>query len=115
MTDILEKYPENGQMVFVRQRPAIVREVVTKNDPQTNKVQHLLDLEYIDGWNFPREDFVIWEREINPIIFSKIELPNIRPDINPDKPQLYDAFLNAIRYPFVPQHVPPLRTIIRAV
>ncbi len=98
MTDLLEKYPENGQMVFVRQRPAIVREVVSKNDPQTNIVQHLIDLEYIDGWNFPREDFVIWEREINPIIFSKIELPNIRPDINPDKPELYDAFLNAIRW-----------------
>ncbi len=32
MTDILEKYPENGQMVFVRQRPAIVREVVTKKN-----------------------------------------------------------------------------------
>ncbi len=57
MSDILEKYPENGQMVFVRQRPAIVREVVTKNDPQTNKVQHLIDLEYIDGWNFPRDPF----------------------------------------------------------
>ena len=63
MVDYLEKYPENGQMVFVRQRPTIVREVVAKNDPQTNKVQHLVDIEYIDGWNFPKEDFVIWERE----------------------------------------------------
>jgi len=98
MNDPLEKYPESGQMVFVRQRPAIVREVVSKNDPQTNQVQHLVDIEYIDGWNFPKEDFIIWEREIKPIIFSKIELPNIRPDINPDNPERYDAFLNAIRW-----------------
>src|SRR5271157_4047459 len=98
MSNQSDEYPESGQMVLVRQRPALVREVFQKSDPETSIVNHLIDVEYIDGWNFPKEDHIIWEREINPKILSKSDLPDINPISQPDQPQRFDAFLNSMRW-----------------
>ncbi len=98
MTLSVPIYPESGQLVFVRQRPAFVRNVIDKPDPITQTKQHFIDIEYIDGWNYPREDRIIWEREVAPRIISKAEFPFIQPDKQPDDMQRYEAFVNAIRW-----------------
>jgi len=93
---------EQGQLVIVRRRPALIREVKTFIDYPTNISEHLVNVEYIDGWVFPSQDTVIWEREIGTRVLSKITLPEIgSPDIQPDDPDSFDAFLDALRNSWV--------------
>jgi len=96
-------YPEVGQLVRVRNRPAIVRNVFTTkaDDLVLEAVQeqkHLVEVEYIDGWNYPSEDKIIWEYEVNPKVLSEVELPDIRLDKGIDNPETYHVYLNAIRW-----------------
>jgi superfamily II DNA or RNA helicase len=90
---------EQGQLVFVRRRPALIREVKTFVDHPTNMKEHLVNVEYIDGWVFPSEDTLVWEREIGTRVLSKIALPEIvSPEGRPDDPERFDAFLDAMRW-----------------
>jgi len=91
--------PEIGQIVLVRNRPAIIRNQVTFSEGSSGIQLHTLDLEYIDGYNHPTEDRIIWEREINAKSFSSLQFPDLTKSINlPDHPLRYDSFLNALRW-----------------
>ena len=90
---------EPGQLVLVRRRPAIIRQSSRTAASDTTDVLNVVDIEYIDGWGYPTEDRVVWEREVGTKILSSLSLPRIEdPSKNPDLPERFDAFLNAIRW-----------------
>ena len=61
--------------------------------------EHLVDIDYIDGWNFPSTDTLIWEREFGTRILSKVSLPEVgSPNLQPDNPERFNAFVDAIRW-----------------
>jgi superfamily II DNA or RNA helicase len=91
--------PELGQLVMVRRRPALIRESMQFVDNFTKITQHILNVEYIDGWNFPLEDTIIWEKEVDARIMSHITLPDVgSPALPPDNPDRFQAFLDAITW-----------------
>jgi len=91
--------PEIGQCVVVRNRPAIVRnKCESLGDREGTKI-HLIDIEYLDGYNHPPEDRLIWEREISVQIFSIFDFPDISPgSLKPDKPSRFHAFIDALSW-----------------
>jgi len=93
------KVPEIGQCVVVRNRPAIVRnKCESLGDREGSKI-HLLDIEYLDGYNHPQEDRLIWEREISVRLFSIFDFPEISPtSLKPDKPSRFHAFIDALTW-----------------
>ena len=90
--------PQCGQLVIVRSRPAIVIEVRHRQDPNTSESMNYIQVEYIDGWNYPQDDSLVWEREAGARILSKVMLPNITGVFAPDSPSRFDAFVNALRW-----------------
>ncbi|MBU7017305.1 MAG: DEAD/DEAH box helicase family protein [Theionarchaea archaeon] len=94
-----DKVPELGQLAMVRRRPALIREVTKFTDSFTKNTQHILNVEYIDGWNFPSEDTLIWEKEIDARIISHLTLPDVgSPNSQPDPPEKFQAFLDAVKW-----------------
>ena len=94
-----QENPEQGQLVLIRRRPATVRNKFLLTDPQTSETLNLIDVEYVDGWNFPLEDRIVWEREVGARILSKVTLPDIASiPFLPDKPEKFQAFVNAIAW-----------------
>ena len=49
--------------MLVRGRPAAVRDVRAHTGNEA--AAHLVEIEYLDGWEFPAEDTVLWEAEID--------------------------------------------------
>ena len=98
--DNREVVPEPGQAVLVRGRPAAVRERLDHTDAATQETFHVVDVEYIDGWDFPGEDRLIWEREWGARILRDVGLPRGPGELEfrPDPPQRYRAFLDAVRW-----------------
>ncbi len=90
------EFPQQGQLVSIRKRPAIVRDARQKQDPNTSQALNILRVEYIDGWDFPAEDYILWQREVGARILSEVTLPNI--NSNPDSPDKFNAFLDAIKW-----------------
>ncbi|MEM4729074.1 MAG: DISARM system SNF2-like helicase DrmD [Thermoplasmata archaeon] len=91
--------PEIGQFVLVRKRPALVRNQSCYQDSPSGRELHELEIEYIDGLEYPPEDKIIWEREIGAKVFSSQDFPDIsHPLALPDRPTLYEAFLNAFKW-----------------
>ena len=91
----LRDIPLLGQMVIVRDRPAIVENI--DEYAAFNEHLHAVDVRYIDGWNYPESDTLIWEREWKP----KAPVGNLIPRIfetNPDKKQTFMNFINAYRW-----------------
>jgi len=88
--------PEPGQAVLVRGRPAAVRDVraQTGNEAAT----HLVEVEYLDGWEFPPEDTVLWEAEIDARVLQGGGLPRIQDGLIPDPPERFAAFCDALRW-----------------
>jgi len=80
----------------VRGRPATVRNV----DPFTGEgpAVNLVEVEYFDGIEFPGEDTVLWECEIGAEILTGGGLPRISDGIQPDHPDRFAAFCDAIRW-----------------
>lgn len=95
MSSTLET-PQPGQAVLVRGRPATVRDVspFTGDGPAVN----LVEVEYFDGLEFPGEDTVLWECEIGAQILTSGGLPRIADGIQPDHPDRFGAFCDAIRW-----------------
>ena len=90
--------PKTGQLVRVRNRPGIVRNVQKSGSENRERI-HFVTVEYIDGWRFPETDSIIWEREPETVIYSSLLLPDIDdPGLLPDDPGCFDAFLNANRW-----------------
>src|SRR5688572_27950275 len=88
--------PEQGQAVLVRGRPAAVRDVRahTGND----SAAHLVEIEYLDGWEFPAEDTVLWEAEVDARVLQGGGLPRVGDGIAPDSPDRFAAFCDALRW-----------------
>lgn len=96
----LPSIPEPGQAVLVRGRPAAVRERVEHADAVTREVYSVVDVEYLDGWDFPGEDRVIWEREWNAQVLRDAGLPRDLddPSVRPDPVDRFHAFTDALRW-----------------
>ena len=62
--------PEPGQAVLVRGRPAAVRDV--RGQTGNEAAAHLVEVEYLDGWEFPGEDTVLWEAEIDARVLQAV-------------------------------------------
>ncbi|MBT8507418.1 hypothetical protein AZH53_03110 [Methanomicrobiaceae archaeon CYW5] len=59
----------------------------------------MISVEYIDEHEYPREDSVIWEREINAEVFSSFSFPEIADiSLQPDPPERFHAFIDALRW-----------------
>lgn len=98
MTSIEFEIPQPGQMVVVRQRPAVVRDV-KKYSSNNNPGCHGVQVEYLDGWLYPEVDNLVWEREVNPQIVKGNLLPKIDAQGSlPDIPERLQSFLNAYRW-----------------
>ena len=59
---------------------------------------NLVEVEYFDGNEFPGEDTVLWEREIGAEVLKGGGLPRIGDGIQPDHPDRFAAFCDAIRW-----------------
>jgi superfamily II DNA or RNA helicase len=91
------KVPDIGQCVLVRNRPAIIR---NKNESVGNRdgvKTHLLDVEYIDGYGYPSDDRIVWERETGAQFFPVYDFPDLS-SIPPDIPSRFHAFADALMW-----------------
>ena len=86
--------PSLGQMVIVRQRPAIVEDISEYST--ADETLHAVEIRYIDGWNYPERDSLIWQREWNPKVIKGNMIPKIF-DSNPDSYDIFTNFINAYR------------------
>ncbi|HEX7512904.1 MAG TPA: hypothetical protein VF464_05990, partial [Candidatus Methylomirabilis sp.] len=69
--------PVAGQMVVVRNRPGVVRDVVAYGGNGSGAALHLVEIEYLDGWEHPGQESVLWEREVAPRVLDRRALPDI--------------------------------------
>lgn len=92
--------PEPGQAVLVRGRPAAVRERIEHIHAVTRETFHVVDVEYLDGWDFPGDDRLVWEREWKAEILRDAGLPRGIDDLanQPDRLDRFHAFLDALRW-----------------
>ncbi len=63
---LMPEIPETGRLALIRDRPAIIRKVVQVTDESSSSKLNVCSTEYLDGWRFPEEDKIIWEREVDP-------------------------------------------------
>jgi len=60
---------------------------------------HLVQLDYIDGWQYPGADIVVWERELGARVIRGLSLPNPAAQGSlPDPPGLLQAFIDGCRW-----------------
>jgi len=59
---------------------------------------HLVEIEYLDGWEFPGEDTILWEAEIEAQVLHGGGLPRVGDGIAPDLPERFAAFCDALRW-----------------
>ena len=91
--------PVAGQMVVVRNRPGVVRDVVAYGGNGSGGMLHLVELEYLDGWEHPGQESVLWEREVAPRVLDRRALPDIAaPASRPDEHNRFGAYLDAVRW-----------------
>ena len=88
--------PEPGNAVTVRGRPATVQDV--RAHAGNGEACHLVDVEYLDAWEFPAQDTVLWEREADARVLPTTGWPRIGDGIRPDDPQRFAAFCDALRW-----------------
>lgn len=104
----MQAIPKPGQMVIVRNRPGIVRDIEVADNGGTEGALHAVRVEYIDGWNYPEIEQVIWEKEWQNRILASLTMPQIdNPAVLPDHYDRLHAFLNANRWSAVNRLVPP--------
>jgi len=90
--------PKPGQMVIVRNRPAVVRDVTTSTGVTTSAL-HSVEVEYLDGWAHPESEELIWEIESGARIIASLTIPKIdNLPASPDDPEKLKAFLDAFRW-----------------
>jgi hypothetical protein len=98
-----------GQTVLLRRRPALVREVRRQGGGRGGAVTHLVEVEYLDGWDHPRHETVLWELEepCGAQLLSRLRLPLLADPHRtpqPDHPDRFDAFLDAVRWGHAAHH-----------
>ena len=87
--------PERGQLVQVRNRPALVAGVMSANGQ--DQPMNLVTVEYLDGHEHPQSDQILWELEPTSGFLDNAGWPNI-PQQQPDHPQYYDAYLDSVQW-----------------
>lgn len=87
--------PERGQLVQIRNRPALVTDVVSNEDIEATL--HLVNVEYLDGDDHPDADQVIWEVESSAGHLENAGWPDIN-RLEPDREQYYDAYTDSVRW-----------------
>lgn len=93
------KIPKIGQMVMVRSRAAIVKDVIPSTNNTNMEVFHAVEVQYIDGWMHPEKDTLIWEREYEVKIMPGNMLPKIDDEnYAPDEPEELKAFINSYKW-----------------
>ena len=101
---LAQTVPEPGQLVSVRQRRYVVREVKQSALPPLQLLgsspprapEHLLYLQSIDDDGLGEELAVVWELEPGTQLFERTHLPD--PSAGFDEPARLDAFLDAVRW-----------------
>ena len=98
-----------GQTVLLRRRPALVREVQQQGGGTGAPLTRLVEVEYLDGWDHPRYETVLWELEeqCGAQLLSRLRLPALadpRQTPQPDHPDRFDAFLDAVRWGHAAHH-----------
>ena len=89
--------PKVAQLVVVRGRPAVVRDLrVTE---LTTGPQVVMEVEYIDGIGFPLREWVAWDREAGARVVTRQALPSLSEAGSlPDSPDRFQAFLHAFEW-----------------
>jgi len=87
--------PEQGQLARLRNRLFIVQDVIPAENGQDERATRV-DLECLDDDRLGETLSVIWEREVNTDVLFADALPI--PEGRWDTPQVFDAFLTAIRW-----------------
>lgn len=91
--------PEPGNAVSVRGRPATVQGV-RRHDNGVGSC-HLVEVEYLDTWEFPAQDTLVWEREVDARVLVGAGWPRLDDGSTaqqPDSPELFAAFNDALRW-----------------
>jgi superfamily II DNA or RNA helicase len=102
MPATINRPPDLGQIVEVRQRRFVVTEVLQSalsSDPTRESLaqpQHLVTLNCIDDDAFGEEAQLLWEIEVGARVHERIALPS--PQGGYDDPRRLDAFLDAVRW-----------------
>lgn len=95
--NIVPPNPEVGLAVRIRNRLATVRAVEPYDHPKGRGRLHLVDVEYLDDWQYPETEQLLWEAEKTAKVLGKTSLPGV--DANrPDSPDALRAFVNAHRW-----------------
>ncbi len=92
--------PEAGQLVVLRNRPAVVRDIATA-EPIDNsaEAQTFVTVEYIDDGRDPDTDTVLWQRESDATPLSSLRLPDVESTGgNPDPPAQFESLLYSLRW-----------------
>lgn len=87
--------PETGQLVQVRNRPAIITAVNAYQGQE--QALSLVQVEYLDGHQHPATDQLVWELEPRAATLENAGWPSI-PQLTPDEPRVYDAYVDAVRW-----------------
>lgn len=87
--------PERGQLIQVRNRPALVTSVTSANSQ--NQPMNLVTVDYLDGHEHPQTDQILWELEPTSGFLENAGWPNI-PQQQPDRPRYYDAYLDSVQW-----------------
>ncbi|MFP8890627.1 DISARM system SNF2-like helicase DrmD [Natrialbaceae archaeon A-CW2] len=87
--------PERGQLVQVRNRPAIVTGVTSSNSQE--QPLNLVTVDYLDGHEHPQTDQILWELEPVSGYLENAGWPAV-PQYQPDPPDTYQAYLDSIRW-----------------
>jgi len=90
--------PETGQLVILRSRPAVVRDVATAERADDSAgAQTFVTVEYIDDGHEPAMDTVLWHREAAKRCLSSLNLPGIH-DNAPSPPEDFCSVLYSLRW-----------------
>jgi hypothetical protein len=102
MPTTIDRPPDAGQIVEVRQRRFIVADVERSSLPpdQLNESlaapQHLVTLNCIDDDGYGETARILWELEVGARVHDRVALPS--PADGFDEPRRLDAFLDAVRW-----------------
>jgi hypothetical protein len=107
--DLNAGVPEQGQLVRVRHRHDIVRDVVPETVEPSHDEQHRARLECLDDDQVGRLLDVVWGRKVNMVVHDQFGLP--RPE-SWNRKERCEAFLHAMRRALlsvlegIPTHAP---------
>lgn len=90
--------PEVGKYVIVRKRPGLIRNIVPIEGASEGRL-NLVEVDYIDGYEHPDEDTMVWEREVNASVLKVLDYPAIDdPNSRPDDITRLESFMDALRW-----------------